>query len=765
LGFGILGPLIVTDGSNEVALPAGKQRALLAVLLLRRNEVVSTDALIDALWRGRPPARALKIVQVYVSRLRGALADDLLVTQPPGYVLRVQPGQLDVERAERLLAEGRRALADGAPQEAAERLRDALALWRGPPLADFAYEDFAQAEIGRLEQLRLGTLEERIDSDLALGRHADLVPEVGALVAEHPLRERLRGQLMLALYRSGRQAEALDVYRDTRRVLDQELGLEPSAPLQALEREILTHDPALDPPPSADRTSTPAPDRPATAVPPSPDHSLIAIMHVDLEGSTALATSAGDQVARRVIARTKQVVREGAEAEGGREIDAVGDSMMLTFGSARAAIGAGMAIQETLAERECERPEETLRVRIGINVGEVLEGDGHPFGAAVNAGARVMAKADGGEILVSELAQGLAGTIPGVSFRDRGTHRFKGFDEPWRLYQVVWPGAPAPRPSSRRRPGRLKLVVGALAALSVAAVAAVALLAHSGSSSPPTVGPNMVGAIDPATNRIVAAVPVGNTPGAITTGLGSVWVVNGDAQSLSRIDPSTMSSTEIGSLVSPASVATGGGSVWVATADHKLSRVDPATRSVAQTILLPRQASPLAGLASGSFVSSGPAGVWVSGQGTLVQVEPHAETVRLDGCCGLIAVDQGSVWAENESGLVEVDVGSRTATTIPLSFTPSSLAVGAGGIWATDTGGNAAWLIDPATDQVRESVQVASPVAVAVGAGSVWVASTDGTVARIDASSSSPSVVRTFRFDGTPAGIAVGEGRVWVTVD
>jgi adenylate cyclase len=177
-------------------------------------------------------------------------------------------------------------------------------------------------------------------------------------------------------------------------------------------------------------------------------------MHVDVEGSTALATAAGDAVAQRVLADTKGLVREHAEVHGGREIDAVGDAMMLTFGSARAAIGAATEVQETLARREHERPEESLRVRIGINVGEVLSRDGHPFGAAVNAGARVMAKGRGGEILVSELAHGLTGTIPGVSFRDRGRHTFKGFDEPWRIYQVVWPGAPAPRAVQRKRLSR-----------------------------------------------------------------------------------------------------------------------------------------------------------------------------------------------------------------------------------------------------------------------------------------------------------------------
>src|SRR3954451_10994450 len=175
-------------------------------------------------------------------------------------------------------------------------------------------------------------------------------------------------------------------------------------------------------------------------------------MHVDVEGSTRLTTTRGDEVAERVLAETKRIVRERVEASGGREIDSVGDAMMMTFASTRAAIAGATTVQEELAVCERERPDETLRVRIGLNVGEVLERDGTPFGAAVNAGARVMAKADGGEILVSEMVRQLAGTIPQTTFRDRGRHAFKGFDEPWRLYQVVWPGAPPPRPRERRRP-------------------------------------------------------------------------------------------------------------------------------------------------------------------------------------------------------------------------------------------------------------------------------------------------------------------------
>jgi DNA-binding SARP family transcriptional activator len=240
--FRLLGPLEVAEHDRSLALGGVKQRSLLAVLLLHANEVVSAERLIDELWGDRPPTTAAKSLQVHVSRLRKVLGEGRLATRAPGYVLHVDPWELDLSRFEQLLGEAREA----EPKRAAEQLRQALALWRGPALADLAYQSFAQAEIARLEEVRLAAVEQRINADLAEGRHAELVGELEALVAEYPLRERLRCQLMLALYRSARQAEALDAYREARRELSEELGLEPSEQLKQLERAILQHDSALD---------------------------------------------------------------------------------------------------------------------------------------------------------------------------------------------------------------------------------------------------------------------------------------------------------------------------------------------------------------------------------------------------------------------------------------------------------------------------------------------------------------------------------------
>ena len=246
--FSLLGPFEVRRGGRPIPLAGAKQRALLALLALHPNEVLSSGRLVEELWAGQAPDTAGSALQVYVSQLRKSLEPDgppytLLVTRTPGYMLSVAEGERDVDRFSELVHAAREQDAGAA----SETLREALDLWRGPPLADLAYEPFVQTEAIRLEELRLEALEARIDADLEQGRHRELVGELEALAANHPLRERLRGQLMLALYQSGRQAEALDGYRSFRRLLADDLGLEPSPVLQDLERRILRHDPTLDP--------------------------------------------------------------------------------------------------------------------------------------------------------------------------------------------------------------------------------------------------------------------------------------------------------------------------------------------------------------------------------------------------------------------------------------------------------------------------------------------------------------------------------------
>jgi len=252
--FRILGPLEVCDDSHPLPLGGAKQRALLAILILNANRVVSVERLLDAIWGERLPGSGGKALHVYVSQLRKLLGADRVVTQPPGYLLRIAPDELDETQFQAL-----RARADAAPPAAAaELLHEALAFWRGAPLAEFAHEEFAQADIARLEELQATTIELRIEADIELGRQLDVVGELERLVAAQPLRERLRRQLMLVLYRSGRQAEALEAYQAARRALVDGLGIEPSRELRELESAILRQDPSLDLPPPAAAPAEPA---------------------------------------------------------------------------------------------------------------------------------------------------------------------------------------------------------------------------------------------------------------------------------------------------------------------------------------------------------------------------------------------------------------------------------------------------------------------------------------------------------------------------
>ena len=251
--FLILGPLEIRDNERTIKVDRGQPAALLALLLLNANERVSLDRIVDHLWPDGPPASATKSVQVHVSRLRRALGDNgsaargRIETRGSGYAIALAPGELDAERFRALVAKATEARGGGDAAGAAELIREALRLWRGPPLADLPQSPLLDPEVASLEEQRLSAHEELIEAELALGRHADVVAELEALARRHPMRERLRAQLMLALYRSGRQAEALQAYQDVRRVLATEAGLEPGPALRDLERAILHQDVALAP--------------------------------------------------------------------------------------------------------------------------------------------------------------------------------------------------------------------------------------------------------------------------------------------------------------------------------------------------------------------------------------------------------------------------------------------------------------------------------------------------------------------------------------
>ena len=334
----LLGPLEVRRDGGEVSSGGPKPRTLLAVLALEPGRVVSVDALVEALWPRDPPETASHAVQVYVSQLRKALGEGAIETRAQGYVLALDPFAVDVHRFTRFVAEGRELLAAADASSASSVLRDALALWRGPALADFTYEPFAQAEISRLDELRIVALEERIEADLALGRHGELVPELEALVDAQPLRERPRAQLMLALYRSGRQADALGAYRDTRETLVEELGIEPGPELRNLEAAILRQDEALLP-------------AAGQAAPVMQFRRLVTVLFVDVVESLALAEVLDAEALGRVLQRYFDIVSAALTRHGGTVEKYAGDAVMAAFGFPVAHEGAGRPGRRSWAQR------------------------------------------------------------------------------------------------------------------------------------------------------------------------------------------------------------------------------------------------------------------------------------------------------------------------------------------------------------------------------------------------------------------------------
>jgi DNA-binding SARP family transcriptional activator len=436
MDFRILGPLEVLDEGRRVALGGTKQRALLGLLLVNAGETLSTDRLIDELWGDRPPATAAKTVQVHISRLRKALAagagsasEGVVVTREHGYQLEIDPERLDSHQFERLLVEGRSELAANRPERAAAVLETALSLWRGRPLADLAYEAFAQGEIARLEDLRVAALEQLIEAKLALGRHVEVIGELESLIGDYPYRERLRAQLMLALYRSDRQADALQAYQDARRSLTDELGIEPGERLRELERAVLAQDPELAVPaleavesrqeldaetPPADHGAEMAPLE--TGATPSARR-LVSIVFADLAGSTGLGERLDPESMHGLLDRYTEVCSTVIERHGGAVEGFIGDAVVGVFGltelhedDALRAVRVALELREAgaalSAELERERGVE-IAMKFGVESGEVFLGAGtrrshFAAGDAFNVASRLEGIAAEGEILLGE---------------------------------------------------------------------------------------------------------------------------------------------------------------------------------------------------------------------------------------------------------------------------------------------------------------------------------------------------------------------------
>jgi DNA-binding SARP family transcriptional activator len=411
--FFILGPLEIASRDGPLELRAAKQQALLGVLLLHANEVVPVPRLVSELWGGSPPTSAAKAVQGYVSDLRKLLGRDVIATKPTGYCARLEPDCLDAARFRRLADEGT-ALIASDPDRAADACAQALSVWRGPVLEGLELRALARIEADGLEEQRLAVLERRIEAELALGRHAELVAELRRLVAEHPYRERLRAHLMLSLYRSGRQADALAAFQAARRTLDEELGLAPGADLRRLEQRMLAQAPELDPP-------VVSPSRPPLA-PVPPARRLLTVVVAEVVGANALGERLDAESAHAVLDRCSALCAEALERHGGSIETFAGEAVVATFGlqelhedDAVRAVRAAVELRAGVSELSDELRRDhgmRLSVKAGIDSGEVFAAAGvrrgtFAAGDAVGVAAGLGAAAAPGEILLGEGAHRL----------------------------------------------------------------------------------------------------------------------------------------------------------------------------------------------------------------------------------------------------------------------------------------------------------------------------------------------------------------------
>jgi YVTN family beta-propeller protein len=543
--FRVLGPLEVVDDGRTLRLGSGKQLAVVAFLLLHANEAVSVDRIVDELWGESPPPTAAKIVRNYVSLLRRELGDRL-VTQAPGYLLRVRQGELDREQLERAI-ESRDLAA----------LTDAMTLWRGAPLSQLAYEPFAQAEIARLEELRAAAVEARFEAELAQGRHSSAIAGLEALVQQHPLRERLSELLMLALYRSGRQAEALETYQRARRILDERLGVEPGPGLRELERKILAQDESLG-----------APARPV----PTPAQARRRSLALGAAGLLAAAVALvlfltrDDSVGGLAEVRPNHV---GVIDPGTNTVVAAIPVGIRPgpLGAAAGSVWVGNVRDRNLTRIDARRRSVTAAVSLG---------DRTPTGIALGAGAVWVAHGLRGELSrVDPQFLRVTDTLRLATRSSNGSVAF-GEGHVWAVY--------GDSTLARVQPQDVREAGSALVAAVPSAVAVSGRAVWVVSSDA-----NVVQRFDADTfsEGPIREVNVGQHPVAIAVGEGALWVANRGDDTVTRIDPNTGATLDIRVGDEPNGLAVGEGAVWVSAAGGAtVSRIDPATNEVVRTIEL-----------------------------------------------------------------------------------------------------------------------------------------------------------------------------------
>jgi YVTN family beta-propeller protein len=581
--YRILGPLEVVSDGLDVTPVRHKQRALLALLLLRANEVVASEELLDGLWGEVQPESAPTALHGHVSALRKLLGPDAIETRPPGYVLKLGPGELDVDHFDQLVAAGR---ADDDPAGKAERLRAALALFRGEPLSDLRYEDFAREEAARISERRLSAVEELFEAELALGRHSALIAELEPLVSGNPLRERLRGQLMLALYRAGRQASALQVYQDGRHALADELGIDPGPGLQDLERRILNHDPALAPVErgrSADRLAS-ASATPARGVP------RFARRHPVATVAVIVALIAAAFPAAMVLRSAGSPQRIAGDAIGLIDLEKGGLVGSITLGSRPGAIASGDgSVWVTLPDRGAVVEIDPLTRAIV----DTLRVGADPSAIAVGAGSVWVSNS--GSATVSRISPATNEIVQTIDVPGGPAGIVAGPDGVWVANSV------------NDSVSFIDPVDGKVTAMIAVGDRPVGLAVSESGLWVANASSGNVARIDTRLGHAVQTVDVGSGPQAVAAGSDAVWVVNRLDGTVSRIDPdrnAVVGTISVGGT--PTDLVAGGGFVWVSDqSSGSVTRIDPRSGAVTSVAL---------GSAAGSLAVHGTL-LWVSVRG------------------------------------------------------------------------------------------------------------------------------------------------------
>ena len=572
----MLGALAVRRDSEDLPLGGPKQRALLAILLLNANAAVSRDRLIDGIWGERPPPTAAHTLDNYISRLRKTLGDGRVSRRAPGYVLQVMPDELDLDRFERLLALGREHLAGGDAGEAARDFRAALALWRGPALADLRFEPCAVAEADRLEELRLQALEYRIEADLALGAGSELVPELKALVREHPFRERPLGPLMLALYRAGRQAEALAAYQAGRRRLAEELGLEPGPALRELQRKILEHDPSLAPPREAGVHSRQrqAPRRLATTA------AVVAVAVATASVVIGIAIGGGGNKPSARQPGDSRLVAMNALG------DVSGDVALADAPAAAVAADGSLWLAS---------PGSGVVTRVADSTHTIV--DSIPVG-----GSPALLAAGGGSIWV---ASALGDSIARIDPRNGAVSQTVSIGSARAAALTLGGGALWVADAAGDSLLAIDPVAGKVVRTLQLTVHPNSLAFADGTMWIADYGGASVAEVDLRTGQTVAQIHVGGGPAALAVGLGGVWVANSLDSTVSRINPldgSVAATIPVGS--GPSALLLGNGLVWVANQyAATVSRIDPTRNAVVGTSSVGGGPAALAADAGGAWVA------------------------------------------------------------------------------------------------------------------------------------------------------------------